>query len=65
LGPYDKGQYFFASPLIGRYPVPKNGSLKTQLTHLAFFIQYESPEGWTTSSPLLVAGTDNPVAWQR
>jgi hypothetical protein len=65
LGPYDQGQYFFASPHIGRYPVPKNGSLKTQLTHLAFYIQYESPDGWTTSSPLLVAGTEKPVAWKR
>jgi hypothetical protein len=65
LGPYEGGQYFFASSLIGRYPVTRQGSLKTQLTHLAFYIQYESPEGWATSSPMLVAGTETPVAWKR
>jgi hypothetical protein len=65
LGPYDAGQYYFASPLIGRYAVAKNGVLKTPLTHLAFYVQYESPEGWATSSPLLTAGVGQPVTWER
>ncbi len=65
LGPHVGGQYYFASPLIGRYPVTKEGFLKTPLTALAFHIQYESPEGWITSSPLLVASVGKPVSWGR
>ncbi len=65
LGPYEGGQYYFASPEIGRYSVSRDGVLKTPLKHLAFYVQYESPEGWSTSSPLLVVGGMQPVAWQR
>ncbi len=65
LGPYEAGQYYFASPLMGRYAVTRNGVLKTPLTHLAFYVQYESPEGWATSSPLLTAGVGQPVTWER
>ena len=65
LGPYSGGQYYFASPMIGRYPVPKEGFLKTPLTELAFYIQHESPEGWATASPLLEARTDQPLSWTR
>jgi hypothetical protein len=65
LGPYDQGQYFFTSPQIGRYPVPKNGSIKNPIKHLSLYVQYESPEGWTTSSPMLVVETGKPIEWQR
>lgn len=65
LGPYVDGQYYFASPTVGRYPVPKEGFLKTPLTALTFYIQYESPEGWATTSPLLEAGAGLPVQWER
>lgn len=65
LGPHIDGQYYFASPIIGRYPVPKEGVLKTPLTELSFYIQYESPEGWATASPRLEAGTNRPLVWAR
>lgn len=65
LGPHVGGQYYFASPMIGRYPVPKEGLLRTPLTVLAFYIQYESPDGWATSSPLLEVGTERPLTWVR
>lgn len=65
LGPHVGGQYFFASPIIGRYPVPKEGILKTPLKELAFYIQYESPEGWATASPRLEVGTSRPLVWAR
>jgi hypothetical protein len=65
LGPHADGQYYFASPMIGRYPVPKEGQLKTPLTALAFYVQYESPEGWSTTSPLLNASTDTALTWAR
>jgi hypothetical protein len=65
LGPYTKGQYYFVSPLIGRYPVPQSGILKTHWVKLELHVQYESPEGWSTSSPLLVVSSNNPIAWAR
>ena len=65
LGPYQGGQYYFAAPSIGRYPVPMDGFLRTPLTQLAFYVQYESPQGWATSSPLLSAGADQAVNWER
>jgi hypothetical protein len=65
LGPYDQGKYFFTSPQIGRYPVPKHGSLKNSIKHLSLYVQYESPEGWTTSSPMLVVELGKPIEWKR
>ncbi len=65
LGPYDNGQYYIASPAIGRYPVSKTGGLRTVLSDVSFYIQYESPEGWITSSPLLRAQRGYPVNWNR
>jgi hypothetical protein len=65
LGPYDQGKYFFSSPQIGRYQVPKHGSTKNPISHLSLYVQYESPEGWTTSSPILVVEIDKPIEWKR
>ena len=52
FGPYDNGQYYgsiLARPVSG-YKDRRIGTVKTDLS---FYIQYESPEGWTTFSPLL------------
>lgn len=65
FGPYNNGQYYIASAKIGRYPVTKMGELKTTLTDLSFYIQYESPDGWITSSPLLVVRQGHAVDWER
>jgi hypothetical protein len=65
FGPYPNGQYYLVSSSLGRYPVTKTGELKTVLTDVSFHIQYESPEGWSTSSPLLMAQKGHPVSWER
>lgn len=65
LGPYAEGQYFVVSPLIGRYPLPPNGQIRTALREAAFQIQYESPAGWRTTSPVMTAVQGRPVLWAR
>ena len=65
LGPHTDGQYYFASESLGRFPVSRQGVLRTPLTDLSLYIHYESPEGWTTSSPLLAVSTDRAISWSR
>ncbi len=65
LGPYKVGQYYFASAAIGRFPVPMDGVLKTPYAQLALYVQYESPEGCVTTSPLFVVGEGQPLSWER
>lgn len=65
FGPYDNGQYFLFSSRLGRYPLPKTGKLRTPITEMSFHIQYESPDGWTTSSPLLKVQYGRTAIWER
>ncbi|MDN3575890.1 hypothetical protein QWZ03_03775 [Chitinimonas viridis] len=65
FGPYEEGQYFIASASLGRYPVSRVGSIKTALTAVPLHLQYESPEGWTTRSPLLWVRPGQPIDWAR
>ena len=65
FGPYDNGHYYIASPRYGRYHFQKSGLLRIGLSDLSFYIQYESPEGWITSSPLLHVRRGQSVDWQR
>lgn len=65
LGPYAEGQYYVVSPLIGRYPLPPSGQMRTGLREAAFQIQYESPTGWRTRSPVMKVMQGRPVLWAR
>lgn len=65
LGPYPQGAYFAVSPSIGRYPVAQEGDLKIGARELRLQIQFDSPEGWSTTSPLLTVAPGKPVVWSR
>jgi hypothetical protein len=65
LGPYTDGQYFVVSPTLGGYPLPPSGQIRTVLRQAAFQIQYESPAGWRTRSPVLTVELGQPVVWTR
>lgn len=65
LGPYENGQYYAASQKLGRYPISKKGHLKTSEKEISVYIQYESLDGWNTSSPLLITQENHPIIWKR
>lgn len=65
LGPYDAAQYYAVSPVLGRFPIAKTGVVRFGEAALPLYIQYESPEGWTTSSPLLEVRSGHSVSWER
>ena len=67
LGPYTQGEYFVASTSLGRKVIPKSASyfLGAAVKELDFYIQYQSPKGWTTQSPLLKFVEGHPFAWSR
>ena len=65
VGPYDDGRYYAIVPKIGRFPMQKSGEMKVPFTELAFYVQYESQDGWTTTSPFLMAQQGRPVVWER
>ncbi|CAK0754345.1 conserved membrane hypothetical protein [Gammaproteobacteria bacterium] len=65
FGPYETGQYYAASFAMGRYPVAKAGELRMPVAEIPIYIQYESPEGWITSSPLIQVKRGHPVEWER
>jgi hypothetical protein len=65
LGPYRDGQYFLVSPVLGRYPMPPQGVLRTTLREVPLQVQFDAREGWRTASPVLVARAGQPLAWSR
>jgi hypothetical protein len=65
LGPHRDGQYFLVSPLLGRYPLPPQGELRTTLVEVPFQVQFDARAGWRTASPVLVVRPGQPVAWVR
>lgn len=65
LGPYTDGQYFVVSPTLGGYPLPPTGQIRTVLDQADFQIQYQSPAGWRTRSPVLSVAPGKPVVWTR
>lgn len=65
LGPYETGQYFFVSASLGRYPIPRVGSVKIGLTEVLLHVHHESPEGWITRSPLLGVKPGKSINWAR
>ena len=81
-GPYQKGRYTFIScdkPAhvscksckdqgMSKFPLSPAGQWRVNLRHtLCFYLRYDSPEGWTTYSPLLRfnPGGRAPVVWSR
>jgi hypothetical protein len=65
FGPHRDGQYFVVSPLLGRYPLPPQGELRTTQGELPFQVQFDARDGWRTASPVLVVRPGQPVAWSR
>lgn len=65
LGPYDNGQYYAASPMLGRFPVSRVGAVRFGGAVMPLHIQYESPQGWVTSSPLLEVRSGQTVVWEQ
>jgi hypothetical protein len=65
FGPHREGQYFVVSPMLGRYPLPPQGELRTAQGEMPFQVQFDAREGWRTASPVLVVRPGQPVAWSR
>jgi hypothetical protein len=69
LGPYQNGTYSIISNHFGTYPLPNSGSRRIALPNspLAFYLRYDSPEGWLTYSPQLIANLQHSrkLVWQR
>lgn len=65
FGPYDSGDYYLASPELGRYHFNKSGTIKIAFEEISFYVQYESPEGWITSSPLMHLKKGQSLDWRR
>jgi hypothetical protein len=65
FGPHRDGQYFVASPMLGRYPLPPEGELRTTQAEMPFQVQFDAHAGWSTASPVLKVRPGQPVAWSR
>lgn len=65
LGPHRDGQYFLVSPVLGRYPMPPQGELRTTLREVPLQVQFDARDGWRTASPVLTARAGQPLAWSR
>ncbi|RYF58832.1 MAG: hypothetical protein EOO27_11250 [Comamonadaceae bacterium] len=65
LGPNDQGQYFMVSGATGRYPIPREGSVKIVFDTLSFQIQHQAPEGRLTASPVFNVRPGDHVSWTR
>lgn len=67
FGPYVKGEYRLLSEEYGSFVMPAQGYFKLGLkVSIPFYLQYISPAGWKTYSPLFVLPEDGtPVQWER
>jgi hypothetical protein len=66
LSPYDGGQYYLTNLRWGRKPVKKLGKQRwAHKTDLPIYVQYDSPSGWTTTSPLFILNGNAPIIWAR
>lgn len=68
LGPYTEGSYYLVASTYGRMriPWPTGASrISAKPKPLAVRVQYESPEGWKTISPLLTVIRGKPLIWER
>jgi hypothetical protein len=65
FGPHRDGQYFVVSPLLGRYPLPAHGELRTTQAEMPFQVQFDAHAGWRTASPVLQVRPGQPVNWAR
>ncbi len=67
FGPYQTGVYSLIEyPFFGKIPLPPSKEmLWCQLNSLSFRIRYDSPEGWTTYSPLFELSEGKRVVWER
>ncbi|MEK8015273.1 MAG: hypothetical protein VSS75_000290 [Candidatus Parabeggiatoa sp.] len=69
FGPYQTGVYSLIEyPFFGKIPLPPSKELLwCQVNSLSFRIRYDSPEGWTTYSPLFELGEEigKRVVWER
>lgn len=65
LGPYDTGTYYIASDALGRYALPPKGTLRSAISGQSFYVQYESPEGWLSTSPQLHLRAGQVLSWER
>ncbi|MDO4796113.1 MAG: hypothetical protein Q4A28_09290 [Brachymonas sp.] len=66
LGPYAEGRYYLVASTFGRVPPPgAAGALRISVKRLDLRVQYESPEGWKTISPLLTVSRGKPLIWER
>jgi hypothetical protein len=67
FGPYQTGVYSLIEyPFFGKIPLPPSKEmLWCKINSLSFRIRYDSPEGWTTYSPLFELGEGKRVVWER
>lgn len=65
IGPYDEGQYFIASDMTGRYPIPRQGRVNIVFDTLSFQIQHLHPDGRLTASPVMNVQPGGHVTWTR
>jgi hypothetical protein len=68
FGPYQTGVYSLIEyQFFGKIPLPPaKEMLWCQLNSLSFRIRYDSPEGWTTYSPLFQLNEgQKPLLWER
>ncbi len=78
-GPYSSGVYTLLSrydkpqddPLkslgMNKFPIPQSGQYRVTLEYpLFYYLRYDSPQGWTTYSPLLHFNPGGkPIHWSR
>lgn len=65
FGPESAGRYFIASPQLGRYPIARQGTMRTAQRQLGFRLLYEEPGGAVRASPWLEVADGAPLRWQR
>ena len=67
FGPHEVGSYYLTSSLLGKLQLQKSGALRVPDDFLSHELRvlYESPEGWSTISPLFRLDKDHAVDWKR
>ena len=66
LGPYTEESYYLVASTYGLMRIPwPAGASRISIQPFAVRVQYESPEGWKTISPLLTISRGKPLIWER
>lgn len=65
LGPHTDGQWFLASPEMGRYPVPPSGQARVSAPESRVYVQFESAQGELTRSDELLVIRGQVLEWRR